>query len=455
MGIKKRGDILYAEEWNQEHDNDMRGEPLKNLGAPVDPDDAVRKRDLETLKLTRDRIIDFWEEPFWPNIPDKPSQFPPEPHASSHGLGGEDKLSLDASQIVSGILDVARIPDLTRSKITDFFDSPFWDNIPDKPSPFPSDEELVLCLPFNEGYGSVVHDVSGNGNHGTIYGAMWTRGRHGWALEFDGVDDYVEVPHNDSLNPHYSDFSIVFWVKYSDETTSTIVCKSNGGRPSVDYGWLVTFNPAGEIRLYTASASGAWGDSGTFYARTQKTYNDGKWHFVAIVVGRSSNDDVKIYVDNVEDTVRYSDITTVEDIANNLPLRIASEADGDYPLKGIIDEVRIYSRALTEEEIKALYYSSQSVRREHVTSAMKVLDSDIIPTIDNAYDIGSSSLRWKDGYFAGTVYSADIAFENDWRITEHDEDGNIIEGLRILNSKGVEVFKITEDGLWFKGNKIA
>ena len=91
----------------------------------------------------------------WGDIVGKPSVFPPDLHASAHGLGGADELSLDASQIASGTLsaaripsldaskitsgvfDVSRIPDLARSKITDFFDSPFWDNIPDKPSTFP------------------------------------------------------------------------------------------------------------------------------------------------------------------------------------------------------------------------------------------------------------------------------------------------------------------------------
>ena len=60
--------------------------------------------------------------PSWGDIPDKPSQFPPEPHASSHAVGGADE-----------------IPDggLNRAKIGDFWNSPFWDNIPDKPSSFP------------------------------------------------------------------------------------------------------------------------------------------------------------------------------------------------------------------------------------------------------------------------------------------------------------------------------
>jgi len=90
----------------------------------------------------RQWIRDFFSSPFWDNIPDKPSKFPPEAHASAHAKGGSDELSLDASQIVSGVLSVDRIPDLPRSKITDFFSSPFWDNIPDKPSYFPSKASL-------------------------------------------------------------------------------------------------------------------------------------------------------------------------------------------------------------------------------------------------------------------------------------------------------------------------
>ncbi len=79
----------------------------------------------------------------------------------------------------------------------------------------------------------------------------------------------------------------------------------------------------------------------------------------------------------------------------------------------------------------------------------------LLPKRDNTYDIGSSSLRFKDGYFAGTVYTGDLKFANDWVMTERDDNGNVIEGIRILNRKGEEIFKITEDGLWFKGKKIA
>lgn len=54
---------------------------------------------------------------------------------------------------------------------------------------------------FDEGEGIIVYDSSGYLNDGTIHGATWTTyGAYGGALEFDGTDDYVEVPDSDSLD---------------------------------------------------------------------------------------------------------------------------------------------------------------------------------------------------------------------------------------------------------------
>jgi hypothetical protein len=75
--------------------------------------------DLSTIpSLPRSRISDFFSSPFWGNIPDKPSAFTPTAHANTHADGGSDELSLDASQITSGVFATARIPNLDASKIT-------------------------------------------------------------------------------------------------------------------------------------------------------------------------------------------------------------------------------------------------------------------------------------------------------------------------------------------------
>jgi len=68
-----------------------------------------------------------------------------------------------------------------------------------------------LNLPINEGQGSTIHDSSGYGNHGTIYGATWTKGSYGYALSFDGVDDYVDCGSDSSLDIS-GDITIALWL---------------------------------------------------------------------------------------------------------------------------------------------------------------------------------------------------------------------------------------------------
>jgi len=124
-------------------DKDWMGHVIKNLGTPVDPYDALRLIELNIHKsvipldhpdgsvttekiadgaitdakvssISRSKITDFWNTPFWDNIPDKPSVFPPEPHTH------------------------------LRSEISDFWNTPFWNNIPDKPYLFKVITDLTV-----------------------------------------------------------------------------------------------------------------------------------------------------------------------------------------------------------------------------------------------------------------------------------------------------------------------
>ena len=63
-------------------------------------------------------------------------------------------------------------------------------------------ENLVLYISMDEGEGDRVSDESGSGNDGVLNGDPgWVEGKFGSAIEFDGVDDCVEVEDSDSLNP--------------------------------------------------------------------------------------------------------------------------------------------------------------------------------------------------------------------------------------------------------------
>jgi len=83
-----------------------------------------------------------------------------------------------------------------------------------------------------------------------------------------------------------------------------------------------------------------------------------------------------------------------------------------------------------------------------------VFNLSVYPKSDNQLNLGDSNHRWKNAYVVN-LYTGDIKLMNNWTVTERDENGEIIQnGVRILNDKGEEVFKVTEDGIYFKGKKI-
>ena len=71
----------------------------------------------------------------------------------------------------------------------------------------------ILALPMQEGSGSLVEDISGYGNNGTITGATWSKLPSGiWYLHFDGTDDFVSIPLDSSFNFTTESFTCEMWV---------------------------------------------------------------------------------------------------------------------------------------------------------------------------------------------------------------------------------------------------
>jgi len=202
------------------------------------------------------------------------------------------------------------------------------------------DVSQVLYLPFDLDDGSYVRDRSGYSNHGTIYGATRVAGKIGGALGYDGVDDYVEISHSNVFN--LTNVSLVAWI-YIDSFPNDypqIVTKLD---PSVWTGYgLCLVKATSKIRF-------DMGDGAPQYLDSVSTLTTGRWYHV---VGTYDGFEQKIYINGALDVSEPKAITIAP---NTHPIRVGCQAIAlTYWFDGIVDEVRIYNRALSLSEIKRL-----------------------------------------------------------------------------------------------------
>jgi len=197
---------------------------------------------------------------------------------------------------------------------------------------------------FDEGSGTTAYDDSGNGNNGTIYGATWVSGKFGQALSFDGVDDYVEIPNSASLNPT-NEITVEAWF-YPVSYTSGTGWHGIVGKAPYTNGYLLWVEETGSV-------SGLIYVGGIRY-NVYSGYNAplNQWTHAVYTVKQGRMD---IYING--QWRAKTDIPTGAFNTNTNPLRIAGQGeDSTQPwFRGLIDDVRIYNRALTDAEISDLY----------------------------------------------------------------------------------------------------
>ena len=88
---------------------------------------------------------------------------------------------------------------------------------------------LVGYWNFDQGSGTIAYDSSGYNNHGTIYGASWTSGKVNGALNFDGLNDYVDCGNNETLDPTQG-ATIEAWVNFNQLPSAAKHIMSIAGR---------------------------------------------------------------------------------------------------------------------------------------------------------------------------------------------------------------------------------
>lgn len=211
-----------------------------------------------------------------------------------------------------------------------------------------SDDDLVGYWTFDEGVGKISEDQSDYNNHGEIYGASWTTGYLGDALEFDGEWDYVFIQDHESINFYdTNELTIDLWFKwdgteYEDRGQNLLNkhTKKGGGYT------LIICNNNNSLRFRINEG----GDNN--FCDLYWDELDTQWHRVTAVWDGYTQIlyiDGKIVNSAVRSNFRIGNADKPLEIGNNW-----GYADNLNTFNGIIDEVRIYEKAKTYVEIEGI-----------------------------------------------------------------------------------------------------
>ena len=224
---------------------------------------------------------------------------------------------------------------------------------------------LVGWWPFNGN----ANDESGNGKNGSVVGAILSSDRFGHANSayfFNGSSDYIDVPVQQS---NVTNFSMSCWFKCPSSATAGRyrgIIQSSGGTGkalSIQMSADPTFTAPFKL---SASING----SGVFNGWiTPNTFNDDVWHHVVAVISapsgsQTNSSQISFYLDGnlintVSTAVNYSSVSVPFNGSGNTKIGRTEHCCNPTSnfFNGNIDDVSIYNRALTQEEITGLYQS--------------------------------------------------------------------------------------------------
>jgi len=257
--------------------------------------------------------------------------------------------------------------------------------------------DMVAYWKLDDGSGTTAADSSGNGNNGTLinfYWPSWTTGIIDGGLEFDGWNDYVNCRSDSSLDIT-GDITIALWLRADNfRWEPDIVTKGSYSRA-----YSVWLSSSGRVVF---ALNNNW-------LTSNSAIPDDKWHHIAVTRGGSTR---KIYIDGQEDV---SDTYSSAIGTTSRPLTISTRS---YPFNGTIDDVRLYGRALSPEEVEAL-----ATTLRYMGFNEKKEDTDVT----------SIAVPIPDGTSEGDLLIAAVATDDsttfstpgsDWKEIEYDSDSS-------------------------------
>ena len=204
---------------------------------------------------------------------------------------------------------------------------------------------LVGYWPMDEGSGTAAYDTSDNNNIGILSGPSWggstTTCKIGGCLSFDGTNDYVDAGNAASLDITNA-ITIEGWIKLNaigayQEIASKI--------SAAGIGYSLRIDSNNKISFVLGATGAAWGGTTGNTALTA-----GVWYNVA---AKWDGNNIKVYLNGADDTVGSPTQASVGTVVQSFTIGEISYG-GDY-FNGLIDEVRVYNRALSAEEVRYHY----------------------------------------------------------------------------------------------------
>jgi fibronectin type 3 domain-containing protein len=209
---------------------------------------------------------------------------------------------------------------------------------------------LVAAYAFDEGTGTTTADQSGNNDTGTLSNATWTTsGKYQNALSYNGSTSFVNIGRPTPFTNLTGTMTLEAWVfpTQNPADDGQIISFSNSNS-----GWqLKTSKDTGPRTFGLAVYGNGATARAQRYSNTQITLNT--WYHVAGVYSAAAQT-LDIYVNGVlDDGVLRNAVPTSQSLPNNVNVNIGRRGDNNFYFFGTIDDVRVYSRALTAGQIQA------------------------------------------------------------------------------------------------------
>ncbi|GEM_PF-4662906 len=261
---------------------------------------------------------------------------------------------------------------------------------------FVNNQSLMIAnLPFGRGSNSTfTRDYSPFSLNGSVYGSLFnsTSGHNNTgAFDFDGADDYIELPNTNNFLDNLTDATFSLWVYHRSNATDG-VC--NSGSCDIllfkyDHVYYIAIASNGKIES-------SWGDGsgwpGTEYTQSAGIIPINNWTHIAVV---KQGTNIRYYINGQLDSTASEDVVTVGSSANGLVFgKLPSGGGGTSFYDGLMDTVSVYNRSLSSAQIRALYEDQNDL----------VVSQELL-----AFEVWHSCATPNDGLDGNDTCSNDVA----------------------------------------------